>query len=334
MAFEMKVGVNLGNSLEAIGGETAWGNPPTTQEMVQAVARKGFKIFRVPTTWTSHLGPAPEYKIDPAWMARIRQVVDWSLAEEMTTILNTHHDNDLFQPLFSNMPKALPAFVAVWQQIAEAFNDIGDALVFEALNEPRPKGVPEEWFGGTLEARQCINVLQQAFVDTVRATGGNNATRRLLVTTSAAVISDSAFDGFILPRGENLMLSLHSYQPWNFCYNRPEENPTPVFGEEEAARVDKTFDDIRRLALPYGVPVWITEFGSVTKMDENGIHNDAEVAKYVERFVGNAKAMGIPCLWWDNNFYESGDEWFGLLDREKMVYNRPMTVKALIESMK
>ncbi|MGN0747948.1 MAG: glycoside hydrolase family 5 protein [Aristaeellaceae bacterium] len=330
----MQVGVNLGNALDAIGGETVWGNPPTTRAMIHAIADKGFRILRIPTTWTGHLGPAPAYRIDPAWLARVREVVEWSMAEGTTTILNTHHDNDLFQPVFSNMPVALPAFIAVWQQIAVAFADMGPGLVFESMNEPRPKGVPEEWTGGTLECRQCINVLQQAFVDTVRATGGLNASRRLLVTTSAAVISDSAFDGFILPRGDNLALALHSYQPWSFCYNRPDRPSTAVFGPEEAARIDETFQVIRRLALPLGVPVWLTEFGSVTKVDSRGRHNDGEVARYAAYFLGKARELNIPCLWWDNNFYESGDEWFGLLDRETLAYHRPLTVQALTDAMK
>lgn len=330
MTCKTKVGVNLGNSLDAIGGETVWNNPPTTRAMVQAMAKRGFKLFRLPVTWTSHLGPAPDYAIDPSWMERVRQVAEWALDEGMTVILNTHHDNDLFQPLFSNMTKALPAFVKVWEQIAAAFSDIGDELIFEAMNEPRPKGVPEEWTGGIPEARQCINLLQQVFVDTVRAAGGHNANRRLLVTTCAATISDSAFDGFLLPKGENLMLGLHTYQPWSFCYNRSDMVTTPVFGAAEETKLDEIFDVIRRRALPLGVPIWITEFGSVTKMDENGKHNDEEVAKYVRYFLGRAATMNIPCLWWDNNYYESGDEWFGLLDRERLVYNSPLTVAALL----
>lgn len=326
-----KIGINLGNSLDAIGGETAWGNPLTTQAMIASIAARGFHILRIPVTWTEHLGPAPDYIIDPAWMARVRQVVDWALDAGLTPIVNTHHDNTLLQPVFSNMPRALQAFCAIWTQIAQAFRDAPPHLIFEGLNEPRPVGVVQEWTGGTLEARQCINVLQQAFVDIVRASGGNNAQRLLLVTTSAAVISDESFDGFLLPKGENIGLSLHAYEPARFCYDRPQDHPTALFGEGERHSLDELFEKIRRLTKPLGVPVWITEFGAVAKTMPGGGCNDEACAAYAEHFVRHAQAQQIPCIWWDNNFYAKGDEWFGLFDRQRLSWYRPAVAAALLD---
>lgn len=324
-------GINLGNSLDAVGGETAWHNPLTTQRMIQAIAERGFDTLRLPVTWTAHIGAAPDWLVDEAWIKRVRQVVMWALDAGLRVILNTHHDNDFFYPSFSVLPLGLARLMALWQQISACFADVGDRLLFEGLNEPRPAGTVAEWTGGTAESRQCLNAMQHAFIQTVRKSGGLNADRPLLVTTCAAAITDDAFSGFILPDDPNLMLSLHTYDPRNFCFNNAWESPTAVFGEAEAAALDELFTRLARITAHLNVPAVITEFGAVTKLDENGCHNDDEVAIYTRYFTQKAQAMGVGCIWWDNNYYESGDEWFGLMDRATLTWHLPKTVDALLQ---
>ena len=325
----IRMGINLGNSLDAIGGEEAWGNPLTTRAMVEAYAARGFDTLRIPVSWSLHM--TPDASVSAAWMRRVRQVVDWALDAGMNVILNTHHDNEQFYPSFAQLPQALPRLCAMWRQIGEAFADVDERLVLESLNEPRPAGQAEEWTGGTPESRQCLNAMNHAFVQAVRGSGGCNADRLLLVPTCAAAITPAAFDGFLLPKDPNIGLSLHTYDPRPFCFNHPEEHPVSVFGEAEERALTAVFADIARLAAPFGVPIYVTEFGAVTKVDGAGRHNDGEVARYARCFAALAEKTGVGCIWWDNNYYDAGDEWFGLMDRATQRWQLPETVAALLD---
>ena len=147
LVAEMNTGWNLGNSLDSIGAdETAWGNPATTKEMIDAVSAQGFDILRIPVTWGQHSGEAPDYTIDPEFMARVKEVVDYGIDNEMYVLLDTHHEPDSWlKPQSESMDEVEPQFTALWRQIAEEFKDYGDHLVFEGLNEARIKGSPTEW---------------------------------------------------------------------------------------------------------------------------------------------------------------------------------------------
>lgn len=327
---EMKTGWNLGNSLDAIGAdETAWGNPVTTKEMIQAVADKGFDILRIPVTWGQHMDE--KNNVETEFMDRVQEVVDYGISCGMYVILDTHHEPDSWlKPESKRMDKVEPQFTALWEQIAERFANYGDKLVFEGINEARMKGTPTEWTGGTADGRECVNKLNKIFVDTVRASGGNNACRLLLVSTYAHAITRDAFTDFVAKYDDYTGVSVHAYTPYSFTYHSGESYETYVWDGSEKQSVETTFKMIDKFLLSEGVPVMITEYGAVRKQLDEFTYNTDEVIKWLNDYLGIAKSYGIPCVWWDNNYFSSGNELFGIFDRATCQWTAPQIAEAVV----
>lgn len=321
----MKIGWNLGNTLDAFGAEgllaeCAWGNPKTTQEMIDAVMSAGFNVIRVPVTWEGHLGAAPDFKIDEAWMKRVQEVVDYAYNRGAYVILNLHHEEWHF-PSEENKEAASLQLVAVWTQIANYFEGYSERLIFEGLNEPRKKGTPVEWNDGDEEGRAVVNHFAQVFVDTVRATGGNNATRSLMVTGYAAACCTNALANLVVPKDEHLIVSVHAYKPYDFALNITGTSKwDAVAGAEE---IDVVMKDIKELFLDKDLPVIIGEFGAMNK------NNEEDRIEWIQYYMSKTKEIGVPCIWWDNNEFTGDGENFGFFDRAKMEF----TYKKLLETM-
>lgn len=200
---DMKTGWNLGNTLDAysqgkmygddISSEEIWGNPVTTKEMIDTLKNTGFRTVRIPVTWHNHVtddGNGPV--ISEAWLDRVQEVVDYAYDNGMYVILNTHHDNTAniegeggYYPDTAHAEESDRYIRGIWTQVAERFKDYDEHLIFESLNEPRLAGTDYEWNfnAGVAECKDAagsINRLNQLFVDTVRATGGNNVERYLI----------------------------------------------------------------------------------------------------------------------------------------------------------
>lgn len=328
----LKRGWNLGNTFDAFGGETGWGNPRTTREMIDFVAQAGFDVLRVPVTWKENMGAAPNYRLNANFLLRVREVIQWGLDAGMTVILNTHHEGAWLKPSTEYLDKIEPRFIALWRQIAEYFGDMDERLMFEGMNEPRLEGTPNEWFGGDSQVRRAINVLNRLFVETVRATGGNNLTRGLLITTCGAQVNERGLKDMIVPADDNLILSLHSYCPDDYAFDRL--HGRKIFDESVDADIGAMFDTLVKFAKPLNLPIIMTEYGAVNKKFVNGKYNDEDNAKWARAFLSRAKALGIPCVWWDNGYFDSGDEHFALLDRINLRWYMPETVEAIIETTK
>lgn len=320
-------GWNLGNTFDAVSPnekptvteqETAWGNPVTTQAMVQMVKDAGFDIFRLPVTWFQQMDAA--YNVNPAWMARVQEVADYALDLDLTVILNIHHENWHF-PSKENYPKASEILKKLWQQIATHFKDYSHKLVFEAMNEPRQVGTPIEWTGGDKESRQVVMDLNQDFVDVVRATGGNNATRMLMVPVYAASSDQAAMEDFVQPTGENLITSVHAYTPYDFALSDKQE--CNVWSADLEKDIDALFDRIDKCLLQKGMAVIMGECGARRKGD-----NAPDRAKWAKYYKTVAKKYGVPCIWWDNGSMEGPDtsELFGILNRKTMAWEYPEVV--------
>jgi aryl-phospho-beta-D-glucosidase BglC (GH1 family) len=187
---EIKTGWNLGNTFDALT-ETGWGNPQTTYTMIYAVKEAGFDSVRLPVTWDSHTGAAPEYKINEEWLTRVEEVVGYVLSAGMYCIINTHHESWIF-PEESKEEQISKRLIKVWEQLCERFSGYNEKLIFEAMNEPRLVGTEFEWTGGTEESRGVVNRLNGKFVETVRNTGGNNAKRLLMIPSYAASVEKDA----------------------------------------------------------------------------------------------------------------------------------------------
>lgn len=324
---KMKIGWNLGNTLDAVGNrkspetETVWGNPKTTQEMIDTVIDQGFNVIRIPVTWGSHMGEALEYEVWTAWMDRVQEVVDYAYGRGVYVIINVHHEDWHF-PSEENKEAASQQLKALWTAIATRFRDYDEHLIFEGMNEPRKTGTSVEWNGGDKEGRDVVNHLDQVFVDAVRATGGNNAIRNLMVPGYAASSSDTALKGIVLPQDDHLIVSVHAYIPYDFALNTAGRSTW----NNDTKDIDHLMELLDELFLSKGIPVVIGEFGAMNK------NNEEERVQWAEYYVGRVREYGVPCLWWDNNAFDTDGENFGLLNRRELTFPYPDLLKALIES--
>ena len=317
---ELKIGWNLGNTFDAPGGETAWGNPFTTPELLQYVKELGFNTIRIPITWHTHVGQAPEYIIDETWLKRVDTVVNQALDAGLYVIINSHHDNEVYMPTAENAESAETYLTAIWAQIAEHFKDADYRLIFQTMNEPRVAGTSYEWWVDTnnadcMAAVEVVNRLNQAAVDTIRATGGNNADRFIIVSPYAANSTAARLSSFRLPNDPagKLIVSVHAYTPYDLCLNTdPAKN---TFSPAGAGEIKSIMAGLNRMYIQKGIPVIIDEMGVVNK--------DNPEAKYewAKTYISLAKENGMPCVWWDNGVTTVGVESFAIINRRKLTIN-------------
>ena len=331
-------GFNVGNSLDCFtedikeAEETSWGNPPITREFIHMVSEAGFRILRVPVTWDSHFEHTAPYTISPAWMARVEEVVGWGLDEGMQVILNTHHEFKWLTPELSRLADILPLYRHLWQQIAEHFKAADERLILQGTNEPNLMGGENcAWGSGNRNVRAAINAINHTFVRTVRETGGNNKNRWLCIPCLAARPFPDCMRDMIMPEDSHLVFTVHSYCPDRFVFSRNDRYDTPFFDEKGKDEVLSMFEDIRNFGLSHGLPMMITEFGAVAKkLPGSQDWNTAERIRFVQLFMQEARSAGIPCVWWDNNYLETGDEAFALFDRSTLTCRFPELVKTMI----
>lgn len=328
IASDITLGWCLGNTLDCYditwdvkNYETGWGNPYTTREMIQAVQAKGFNAVRIPVSWTDHL--SEDGTVDADWMARVHEVVDYAMDCGVYTILNMHHDDYTWlNPTYADEAEVTARYEKVWQQICAEFKDYDTTLLFEGLNEPRVVGSANEWMGGTPEERDVINHLLQKFVDIVRASGGKNGERTLIVTTHAASITKEAVEGLVVPEDDNIIVSIHNYSPWKFTTLEYPDDKT--FDEAGRQVLNEQMDYLKTAFLDKGIPVIIGEFGAENK------DNPADRAAWAAYYVEAAAQRGIPCFFWDNG----GDGSYGLLDRKSCTWYDEALVDAMIAAAK
>nr|AEO51792.1 cellulase [Orpinomyces sp. LT-3] len=333
---ELTIGWSLGNTLDAscvetlnyskdqTASETCWGNVKTTQELYYKLSDLGFNTFRIPTTWSGHFGDAPDYKISDVWMKRVHEVVDYALNTGGYAILNIHHEtwNYAFQ---KNLESAKKILVAIWKQIAAEFADYDEHLIFEGMNEPRKVGDPAEWTGGDQEGWNFVNEMNALFVKTIRATGGNNANRHLMIPTYAASVNDGSINNFKYPNGDDkVIVSLHSYSPYNFALNN---GPGAISNFYDGNEIDWVMNTINSSFISKGIPVIIGEFGAMNRDNED----DRE--RWAEYYIKKATALGIPCVIWDNGYFEGEGERFGIIDRKSLNVIFPKLINGLMKGL-
>ncbi|MDE7294557.1 MAG: glycoside hydrolase family 5 protein [Oscillospiraceae bacterium] len=335
---EMRVGWNLGNTFDSLINnpdgsetteqwETAWGQPVTTQRLIDSVKAQGFNVLRLPVTWEGKFGEAPDYTIREDWLARVKEVVDYAYANDMFVILNAHHE-EWNNPTADNEAAADKILRAIWKQIAEYFKDYNEKLIFEGMNEPRLKGTPMEWTGGNAEAREVINHWNAAFVETVRATGGNNANRHLMVPTYAASTSGQVLNETVIPDDDKVILSVHAYLPYFFALAEPDSAVSEWSADNPADTrdIDVLFADLKDRYIDKGQAVIMGEFGSRNRM------NTAARADCARYYITKATEAGVPCVWWDNNAFVGNGENFGLIERKSYEWRYPEIVTAMMEA--
>ena len=335
----MLIGWNLGNTFDATGDwilkytsgtvadfETAWGNPVTPDTLMTKLKELGFGAVRIPVTWRYHFDE--EGNIDEAWLARVQQVVDQAMDAGLYCIINVHHDTGAdgwLRATEANFSENSKTFEKLWVQLAERFKDYPDTLLFEGFNEMLDDN--SEWNNPKKEAVTVINKYNQLFVDTVRATGGNNAARNLICCTYAAATTDSTLNGFAIPEdsaSDHIIAEVHFYIPYEFVTDEGVTWTTPIseYTDYVEKSIDSAFARLKSKLDTKGVPLIIGEFAT----DDKG--NTEDRIKWYTHVIEKANEQNITCFIWDNG----KGFCMGHIDREGDADDFPEIIEACVNA--
>lgn len=371
LAKQMECGWNLGNTLDArdnwseqskrfpfnqgVGSEAVWGEEITTKAIIETGIKNGYKTIRIPVTWCNHLIDT-NYTIDPKWMARVKEIVDWSIDAGYYVILNEHHSvhDDMSSPLKhcegyivrSGDEKESKAFLqAIWKQISETFNnDYDEHLIFETMNEPRNTAHEHCWNPQPKSCKECkaevklLIELNQLILDTIRASGGNNANRFVMIPGMGTSVDTALADYFELPKDsakDKLMVTVHMYpldSGGTGMQSHHFDSATKNYITNKFASLDKKFTS-------KGIPVVLGECGASRNAGsywENGVEKKIKdyVVTYEDRincFTHLAQQTGkysMPLINWD-----CGGSWgMATVDRKNRKIVEPEYNAAVIKA--
>ena len=354
----MAAGWNLGNQLESAldgtPGETKWGNPVITKELIQTVKDQGFSTIRIPVSYLSKIGDkASGYKIDEAWLNRVQEVVDYAYDIGMYVIINMHGDGYytvdggwlLCAESDDKQVEIKEKYAACWKQIAEKFKNYDEHLIFESMNEE----FDGTYSGQKWSAYDNINDYNQIFVDTVRQTGSNNAKRWLLIPGWNTDIDQTVYPqggySFKIPTdnyldssisGKRIMVSVHYYGPWDFCGDGTSTNYTQWGSESDPSKAagyqNKESDMENQIKKVYnsfvskGYPVVIGECGCINKASADP-KNTYFRAHWVNTLFTYSKQYGCIPVYWDNGASSNS---FGLINRSSYKVVFPEIIDAMV----
>lgn len=307
-------GWNMGNTFDSFGcgpdrdNENCWGNPKVTREFLKVLKQQGYRSLRLPVTWFEHQGAAPDYLIEPDYLARVQEVVKWALAENFTVILNMHHDTPGYLlKMPTNHDAVLAQYKATWRQLAPAFRSTSHKLFLESINEPR---FSDDWGLDTPEFFTYLNELNTSFVEIVRGSGGRNATRPLLLATLTGSVSqprmDQLYDTIAALKDPNIIATVHYYGFFSFSINR--DNYTTLEGkpgQQPSTKGDiiDSFDRVHDTFVAKGIPVIVGEWGLLATDSHADALQHGEWLKYIEFLGYYARLKSLPLMIWDNNSY-------------------------------
>jgi len=348
LAAKIKLGWNLGNSLEAIGGETAWGNPKATKALIDLVKANGFNAIRIPVSYDQYLAYASTAQLKAEWLARVKEVVHYVVDNDMYVIVNIHWDGGWLENNCTEAKKSATNAKqkAFWEQIATTLRGFDEHLIFASANEPKVANATE---------MAVLTSYHQTFIDAVRSTGGKNAYRTLVIQGPDTDIEKTNKLMLTLPTdkvADRMMMEVHYYTPYQFTLmdkdadwgkmfyywgasNRSttdtERNPT--WGEE--ADLDKLFKSMKTQFVDKGIPVILGEFGAIRRSNLTGnnlaIHL-ASRAYYFQYVVKQAKANGIVPFYWDEG--NIGSNGFGIFNRNNTTVADHQALKGLLDGLK
>lgn len=343
---DVKAGWNLGNQFEcsaagqdgesiqicdpdgADKAETAWGNPVVTKKMIKAVHDAGFNAIRIPIRWQHHITNASAMTISKKWMARVKEVVGWCLDYDMKVIINVHHDKWLeSRPHYSHKDENCQKLALLWMNIANEFRDYDYRLAFAGTNEVHEQ---DNWGKPTEENLVVQNAYNQAFIDIVRATGGNNEKRHLIVQTYVCNPDFGINNGdFIIPTdmegnaNDYMSVEFHFYNPWDYagaCEFYYWGEPYKQYGASpsDEKTMSDFFDRVKAEWSDKGLGVVIGEWGVTDHYKGSEMARIHEnMTYYCQTLVTEARKRGFSTFIWDNNAFGNGQEKFGIFDRFK-----------------
>lgn len=330
-------GINLGNTMEAcdnnvgiktntpLSYETHWGQPKTTQAMIDGMKAAGFDTIRIPVAWmtnATHLYEG-DYTIDADYMDRVEEVVCYARKAGMYVIINDHWDGGWYGMFGSESAEtralAMEAYKGMWQQIAERFRDYSDYLIFESANEELGGRFDENsplycsdsvvTYLNDDERYALTNEINQTFVDVVRATGGNNATRFLLIAGYSTDINQTCDDRFQMPKDtvdSKLMVSVHYYDPWSYCGASSAVSATKWGKVSDYEYLDQQLEKMTKFTEA-GYGVVIGEYGALPCSD--GL-KDNTLAYHTAFLDACTKYNLTNCLWDCSGLYKRVSQTF------------------------
>lgn len=280
---DMTFGWNLGNTLDVCQAdrdgdgkinehveagekvdETLWGNPKATKDLFTSLKKNGVNAVRIPVTWRDHMDS--NGNIDREWMDRVQQVVDYAYSQGMYVIINVHHDGGgdpkfgawIIEESQKDYNTFLKKYKNIWKQIAERFKNYSDYLIFESMNEV---GFDTLYNKNKADAYNLINKINQDFVDIIRATGGNNAKRHLLIAGYYTDIERTCDSLYKMPddKAGRCILSVHYYTPWDFCTCDIKH----TWGtNSEVRQMETLIGKMKKNFVDKGIPVIIGEYAA------------------------------------------------------------------------
>lgn len=337
VASQMKVGWNLGNTLEAICGENAWGNPNTSQALINAVKAAGFNTVRIPCSWDCHTSNGV---IDVAWIARVKTVVDYCINNDMYVIINIHWDGGWLEnnctPSVQNAVNAKQQ--NYWTQIANYFKNYNERLLFASANEPAVSDAT---------GMSVLLSYHQTFINAVRATGGNNSSRSLIIQGPSTSIDNTNNLMNTMPTDQisnRLMMEVHYYAPWQFCgltedaswgtmfyywgngyHSTTQTNRNSTWGEE--SEVERALGLMKTKFVDQGIPVIIGEFGAIKRTNPSDLSLHLASREYFNKYVtSSAKSKGMIPVYWDN-----GAPDFGIFNRSTAAVSDQGVINAIMQ---
>ncbi len=344
LAGKMKIGWNIGNSLECTGGETNWGNPLITNALVQLVKQSGFDAVRLPCSWYQYSNPATA-EIDATWLYRVKEVVQYCVDNGLYVILNIHWDGGWLENNCTPDKQEInnARLRAFWEQIATTLRDFDEHLLFAGTNEPNVDQASQ---------MQVLYSYHQTFINAVRSTGGRNAYRVLVVQGPSTDIAKTHELMSAMPLdnvANRMMAEIHYYTPWNFCGLTKDESwgnqffywgngyhyagdpaHNATWGEEET--VIYNFGLMKQQFVDKGIPVILGEFGAMRRTDLSGdalTQHLASRAYYHKYITQKAIATGLIPFYWDNGGL--GNHANGIFDRNTLNVSDEQTLNALME---
>jgi len=322
LIHQMGLGINLGNTFEATGRdqtndmnstsswisstieahEVAWGSPRITRAIIQGYKDAGFDTLRIPVAW-SNVMDMKTYTINPNLLSRVHEIVDWTLEAGMYAVINLHWDGGWIENFPAKYSECMKRYVKIWQQVAERFKSYDDFLLFESQNEELGfNSVWNPWSGTTVgksRAYEIVNNINQNFVNTIRASGGNNKYRHLLIAGYHTNIDNTCDPLFKMPKdpANRMAVKVHYYDPFGFTHLTKNESwaqASWTWGtEEEYANLNRELDKMVRNFIDKGIPVAIGEYG----MAKQGVTQE-QVTKFTLAVTEAMYSRGmLPMLW-------------------------------------
>ncbi|MDR6845285.1 cellulase family glycosylhydrolase [Flavobacterium granuli] len=348
LAAKIKLGWNIGNTLEATGGEIAWGNPKVTKSLIDLVKTNGFNAIRIPCSWDQNQVSSTTGQIKTEWLNRVKEVVQYCVDNDMYVIVNIHWDGGWLENNVTDAKKKEnnAKQKAFWEQIATHLRGFDEHLLFASANEPNVDNATQ---------MTVLTSYHQTFIDAVRATGGKNANRTLIVQGPATDIEKTNKLMLTLPTDNvvnRMMVEVHYYTPWNFAgltkdetwgkmfyywgadyHSTSDKERNATWGEE--ADLEKNFKLMKTQFVDKGIPVVLGEFGAIRrttlKDDALTLHLTSR-AYYLKTVVKQAKANGLLPFYWDEGSLD--DKGFGIFKRSDNTVFDTQALTALQDGLK